>query len=127
MAAPRLWREVSLGDVSFGALAAQINSRFLVRDANGAVQALELVEAELASGNGGFTSDEGVESFSLQFRGDATRPLEQNTYIFEHPGIGRFEMFIVPIGREDRMGCCYEAIFNRPPPESRVRGRRQFR
>ena len=70
-----------------------------------------------------FASDEGGEKFSLLFRGDAIRPLGQNTYAFEHARIGRFEMFIVPIGREDQGQCHYEAVFHRSPPESRARGR----
>jgi hypothetical protein len=122
-AAPRLWREVSLADIGFETLAAQVNSRFLVRDADGSVQALELAEAKLTSRNGRFTDDLVAESFSLFFRGDATRPLGQSTYAFEHSRIGRFEMFIVPVGREDWSGCYYEAIFNRPPPASHARSR----
>ena len=123
MAAPRRWRAVSLADIAFGTLTGQVNSRFVVRDPNGDAHSLELIQAKPTPGGDSFASDEGIEKFSLLFRGDAIRPLGQNTYAFEHARIGHFEMFIVPIGREDRGQCYYEAVFNRPPPESRVRGR----
>ncbi len=122
MAAPRRWREISLADVDFGTLAALVRSTFVVRDATGAAQALELVGAELGADRDGFTGDSSIENFSLLFRGDRTRTMSQSTYTFENSRIGRFEMFIVPIGREDRSGCYYEAVFNRPPPEPQARG-----
>jgi hypothetical protein len=123
MAAPRRWRAVSLADVDFKTIAVLVNSRFVTRDPNGDSHSLELIQAESASGGDGVARAEGSESFSLLFRGDATRPLDQNTYSFVHERIGRFEMFIVPIGRECDAQCQYEAVFNRPPPESRQPGR----
>ena len=123
MAAPRRWREVSLADVSFATLAAQVNSRFFLPGANGVLQLLELIEAEPAPGGDSVAEHAGIERFSLIFRGDAVRPLDQNTYSFEHAHLGRFEVFIVPIGCEDRDHCYYEAVFNRPPPDSRAHGR----
>ena len=48
--------------------------------------------------------------FSLQFRVPAPDRFEQQIYTLEHPVIGKFEMFLVPIGREvDGYRC--EAIF----------------
>jgi len=122
LAAPQRRRGVSLADVSFGTFAAQVNSQFLLRNLNGDAQALQLVEAEPAPGGDSFAEDGGSEKFSLLFRGDPTRPLQQDTYRFEHTRIGRFDMFIVPIGCEDRSHCYYEAVFNRLPPESQPRG-----
>lgn len=110
-----------MADVAFGTLAALVHSTFVVGDGTGGAQALKLVEAELTLGGDGFAGAGRGESFSLCFRGDATRRLGQNTYSFDHSRIGRFEMFIVPIGREDQSGCFYEAVFNRPLPESRAR------
>ena len=118
-AAPRRWREVPLEEVSFGTFAPQVNTRFVLHDARGITQALELVAAEPAApGADSFGGETGGERFSLFFRGDAARPLRQNTYWFEHARIGRFQMFIVPIGCEDRSHCYYEAVFNRLPLES---------
>ena len=108
---------MSLGEIAFGTFAAQVHSRFLLRQANGESQSLKLIEAEMVSSADDVAGDQGVERFSLLFRGDAARPLGQNTYSFEHARLGCFEMFIVPIGREDRNHCHYEAVFNRRLPE----------
>jgi hypothetical protein len=48
--------------------------------------------------------------FSLQFRVPAPDRFEQKTYTLEHPVIGTFELFLVPIGREGDGYRC-EAIF----------------
>ena len=50
--------------------------------------------------------------FSLRFEGPAEPALPQGIYLFSHPGIGRFDLFIVPVGRTER-GRQYEAAFNR--------------
>ncbi len=48
--------------------------------------------------------------FSLQFRVPTPDRFEQKTYTLEHAVIGKFEIFLVPIGREaDGYRC--EAIF----------------
>jgi hypothetical protein len=60
----------------------------------------------------GSTSTAQYESFSLLFHGDQTRPFQQGTYLFEHPQVGRFEIFIVPIAVEQGMAQ-YQAVFNR--------------
>ncbi len=54
------------------------------------------------------------EKFSLLFRGMNGQALDQDTYLFEHAGIGQFAMFIVPIGAMDTNHDYYEAVFNRP-------------
>src|SRR5581483_8370954 len=54
------------------------------------------------------------ERFSLLFSGPSNRPLAQGSYVFENLGIGRFEMFIVPVGPQDSSPRYYEAVFNRP-------------
>jgi hypothetical protein len=52
------------------------------------------------------------DCFSLMFLGPKTAPLAQNTYTIAHPRIGRFWLFLVPIGC-DRNGTRYQAIINR--------------
>ncbi len=51
------------------------------------------------------------QPFSLTFLGPGAFILPQAIYGFEHPEIGSFEMFIVPIGRDAR-GVSYEAVFS---------------
>jgi hypothetical protein len=35
----------------------------------------------------------------------------QQIYQVEHPTLGSFELFLVPVG-PDEQGMCYEAVFN---------------
>jgi hypothetical protein len=48
--------------------------------------------------------------FTLLFNGPRQPLLPQHIYRFEHPTIGPFEIFIVPIG-PDGAGMRYEAVF----------------
>jgi hypothetical protein len=52
------------------------------------------------------------ESFSLIFHGPKDRFLPQRLYAFENDRIGRFELFIVPIGQNAGL-IQYQAVFNR--------------
>ena len=49
--------------------------------------------------------------FSIVFRGPKDPRLPQRIYRFEHDGLGAFDLFIVPIGIDER-GVRYEAVFN---------------
>jgi hypothetical protein len=58
-----------------------------------------------------------AQAFSIEFRGPVTAALPQGEYRFEHPKIGAFQLFIVPVGRvDDELE--YEAVFNRVLPMS---------
>lgn len=118
---------VSLEALDFPAFVAQLNSRFLLNPRHGAPQILELAEAEFIPG----PNPPGlVEQFSLRFLGLAAQALPQDTYQFEHPRLGRFELFIVPVGLAQGRYCRYEAAFNRlrasasAPPETMAHPRR---
>ena len=52
------------------------------------------------------------ERFSLVFRTSNDIFLGQGQQSFEHDEMGNFELFLVPIGR-DEAGAYYEAVFNR--------------
>lgn len=52
----------------------------------------------------------GRECFVLKFRG--TEPLPQNTYRIEHDVLGRFDLFLVPTGK-NKKGRYYHAVINR--------------
>jgi hypothetical protein len=52
----------------------------------------------------------GRECFVLRFRG--SRPLPQFSYRIEHDSLGRFELFLVPAGK-NKKGWHYEATINR--------------
>ena len=51
------------------------------------------------------------EPFSLYFRSASQVVLPQRIYPFDHDGMGRLEIFIVPVAREPQ-GIVYEAVFN---------------
>jgi hypothetical protein len=55
---------------------------------------------------------QGLQNFSLFFRGSHDNHLRQNTYNFEHPQLGAFSLFISPAGSSGSMKQ-YEAVFNR--------------
>ena len=70
---------------------------------------LELVEVE-----GYFSKSNeqtGLERFSVFFSGPSEVSLPQGTYHLEHERMGEFEIFIVPIARNEK-GFRYEAVFN---------------
>ncbi len=54
------------------------------------------------------------ERFALVFRGPNETLLGQGMRRFEHVEMGEFDLFLVPISRDDQ-GTCYEAVFNRLP------------
>jgi hypothetical protein len=116
-------RDVSLDNISVAALADQLNTWFIVRDTVGGMIRVQLAAIEPADLSTSAT-DESYERFSLLFFGSVSQPLLQNTYIFEHARIGRFEMFIVPVGRPDPDRHFYEAVFNRPTPQGDLAGHR---
>lgn len=53
-----------------------------------------------------------VEQFCLVFRGPLTPHLPQGIYTLEHEKLGKFDLFIVPLG-PDSAGMCYQVVFNR--------------
>jgi hypothetical protein len=78
-------------------------------------QALDLELSEITPpriSSAGGTNGPKYENFALMFRGPADRLLAQRLYLFESAQLGRFELFIVPVGR-DANGAQYQATFNR--------------
>jgi len=53
----------------------------------------------------------GMERFSVFFAGPGDIQLPQHLYQLAHEGMGEFEIFLVPISR-DETGYRYEAVFN---------------
>lgn len=78
----------------------------------------ELRLMEVAPGLGATANDREAsryESFSLMFHGPGERFLPQRMYPFDHDKLGRFELFIVPVGKEGGV-FKYQAVFNRRVP-----------
>jgi hypothetical protein len=53
----------------------------------------------------------GMERFSIYFQGPAEPSLPQKLYAFQHAEMGPFEMFLVPIAKNEA-GFRYESVFN---------------
>ena len=68
------------------------------------------VTALSAKGPGGEALPRKRTPFSLIFRVPAFERFEQKIYKMEHPVIGTFDLFLVPIGRDSEGYRC-EAIF----------------
>jgi hypothetical protein len=96
-------------NLSEEAFAENLNTKFRVLlDAPREVE-LELVEVK--SYNSGPNEQGGMVRFSLFLYGPGDFYLPQRTYALEHASMGQLELFIVPIGRDER-GFRYEVVFN---------------
>src|SRR5215217_932647 len=67
-------------------------------------------EVELIDVSEGGSPGSSRAQFSLVFRGGPTPPLPQGIHGLEHQGLGRLDVFLVPIG-PDAEGQRYEAVF----------------
>jgi hypothetical protein len=88
-------------------LSEQLNTKFRLSLETGQSVELELVEV---TDNGEVAGQ--TERFSAVFRGSLEQFFQQGTYTLGHEQLGSFELFIVPI-RKDEAGFYYEAVFNR--------------
>ena len=70
---------------------------------------LELVEVKVYTSR--HEEQSGMERFSIYFTGPADPLLPQKLYAFGHDEMGEFEMFLVPLSRNEQ-GSRYEAVFN---------------
>lgn len=86
-----------------------VGSRFRIGVDAATPMEVELIEARGLSA--GHATAARREAFSLIFLGPPVSLLPQRRYGFEHDELGSLEIFIVPIGRDDR-GVRYEAIFS---------------
>lgn len=107
---------VPLEQLTFATFAELLHTQFRVQAGPTIVVELELVEATATnSARQAAATDFGGESFSLIFSGPADALLAQQMYRFEQSKVGGFDLFIVPIGREQGR-LRYQAIFNRSLP-----------
>lgn len=70
---------------------------------------LELIEVKSYANNPG--DEDGMERFSLIFKGPANSILEQRLYSLNHDRMGAVDIFLVPIQPQPD-GSRYEAVFN---------------
>jgi len=91
------------------AFAEQLNTKFRVRAEAPRPVELELVEVKSYNTLPNEGSD--MERFSLFFQGPADVFVPQATYTFDHEHMGALDLFIVPVGSDER-GFRYEVVFN---------------
>ncbi len=70
---------------------------------------LELTAVKAYMGQSNDDSD--MERFSVFFHGPGDRYLPQSTYALDHEAMGTVDLFLVPIGKDEK-GLRYEAVFN---------------
>ena len=104
--------EISLEELSVERLAELVGPGFGIAMPGAAPVGLELTTVTSPRVTEASGAGARHESFSLLFDGPADRPLAQRTYPFEHERLGRFDLFIVPVGNE-RGRMQYQAVFNR--------------
>ena len=88
-----------------------VHTTFRVKvDASQPVE-LYLVEVKGYEKKGDPGSQGGMERFSVFFSGPSDYYLPQKIYSLEHDRMGAFDIFLVPIARDEE-GVNYEAVFN---------------
>lgn len=88
--------------------AQHLNTKFYVPADDGRIE-LELVK--VLGDKSSLDKIEGVERFSIYFLGPVDIYLPQSTYRLEHDSLGQLDIFIVPVGVQDRR-YQYEAVFS---------------
>jgi hypothetical protein len=102
------WDAAQLQTLSRETFSAAVRSTFRVRIGVRRSVPARLVEVRDIGG-----ANASTECFALRFRTTRRRePLPQDTYVLEHARLGRFPLFLVPMGTRTG-GRQYEAIINR--------------
>ena len=96
---------VSLTEAEFSQ---HVGSKFLLKLEP---QALELKLTEVKGYLPGPNDQAGMERFSVFFTGPREIHLPQRVYSLSHESMGEFEIFLVPIARDEQVSR-YEAVFN---------------
>jgi len=98
--------DLDLSHLSQDTLAPLVGDSFTF-DAAGDTHSMQLTELKPLPAQGA-----GRAPFSLLFKTTATCAEEQRIFDLQHPDLGLFPVFLVPIGR-DAAGCMeFEAVFN---------------
>jgi hypothetical protein len=96
-----------LSELTHATFAKELGSAFQLHNGAATPLTLELVEATEVNGKAPRTER---NPFSLIFRGPKTPWVEQKIYRLEHERLGTLDIFLVPLG-PDQKGMRYEAIF----------------
>jgi Domain of unknown function (DUF6916) len=100
-------------DLSKEHFASQLNRAFFINQGKQQILTKLIDVSDLAKPRG-FIARRGKEGFTLTFEGQ--RGLTQNTYTIENAKLGKFSMFLVPVGSQNQETVRYEAVINRLYP-----------
>jgi len=100
-----------IGDLTFREFAALVGKPFLVQFKGRPALSLRLAAARPLPRPAGAYRPAG-EGFRLLFEGPTEQLLPQDSYRLESPGLGSFDIFLVPIG-PSQGAPVYEAVVNR--------------
>jgi hypothetical protein len=87
--------------------AKHLNSKFRLATEEPIELELSEVKAYFSKAN----EQSGLERFSIFFTGPGDCYLRQRVYTLQHEQMGTFDLFLVPVGQNQR-GFLYEAVFN---------------
>lgn len=85
---------------------AHLGSKFQVVGRTGEQVELDLVECREGK------SQPNYEFFALLFKGPRHPVFPQRTFDVQHPALGKFQVFLVPVS-QDADSTYYESVFNR--------------
>lgn len=88
-----------------------VNTKFRVKVDSPSPIELELVEVKPYANKDEASEQGGMERFSVFFSGPSDIFIQQGIYPLSHEQMGEFELFIVPLARNEN-GFRYEAVFN---------------
>ncbi len=88
-----------------------VNTKFRLKPNTPDAQQVELKLSEVKGYPKKAEEQSGMERFSAFFDGPGDAQLPQGLYLLAHDQMGEFEVFLVPIAR-DESGFRYEAVFN---------------
>ena len=98
---------MNVAEVTLEELSKHVDDRFRVSVGEASPFDAHLIEV---SPMGSTVGPTGRNPFSAVLRGPENDMPEQGTYAVEHGELGSFELFLVPIGPDDK-GMKYEAVF----------------
>ena len=90
---------------------AQLNKQFVIGEGKQQLATKLIDVSDIKVPKGGVTPRRGGEGFTLTFKGE--RGLQQDTYTIENEKLGKFSMFIVPVGNNENPAATYVAVVNR--------------
>jgi len=102
----KLMEKIMLEDLTKDDFVSRLNSTFQIYFTPEKAYEAELIE--VSESRQRFRQ----EGFSLLFLSQQEAPFDQQMYKVEHPELGIFDLFLVPIGKSDK-GVKYESVFNR--------------